>query len=209
MKVRIAEGKGSPRTRQSRTPVSNLSLSERLAAHDQTAILELHARLAPTLLGIAAQMARDRRDAAWAVEEAFVRLWLGIERPPGDKFSPILWLMLETRRLALHRRRHAHTKAASSPAIGQGPQVLNAWMPGPSEISQLDARRELLKKVFHQLPKHQQEALKLAVWEGLGEPEIAARLGEPLARVEATLRAGMRFIRHRINVVMGRWSAPI
>jgi len=82
-------------------------------------------------------------------------------------------------------------------------------LPSHDAIDQLESRSELLRKTLRQLPKHQQDALTLAVWEGLSVQSIAERLGEPLAKVESSLRAGMRFIRHRMSVVLGKWSAPI
>jgi RNA polymerase sigma-70 factor (ECF subfamily) len=84
-----------------------------------------------------------------------------------------------------------------------------AWLPRSEEIARLEERRDLLRKVVNQLPKPQRHALELAVFEGHPEAEIAAKLGEPLGRVRAVLRAGMRFLRHRQRAVLGTWAVNI
>ena len=84
-----------------------------------------------------------------------------------------------------------------------------SWLPSELDINRMEERRELLKKTLRQLPKQQHETLMLAVWEGLDGEAIALKLGEPNAKVQSSLRAGMRFVRHRMRVILGKWSAPI
>jgi len=84
-----------------------------------------------------------------------------------------------------------------------------SWLPRPEVVARLEERRELLKKVPNQLPKPQREALELAVLGGFTEEEIAVKLGEPLGRVRSGVRAGMRFLRHRLRAISGTWAANI
>jgi RNA polymerase sigma-70 factor (ECF subfamily) len=158
---------------------------------------------------MAAEVLADTRGALVVVEEALARLRREAERLPAGTPIPEIWLWLEVRRLALRQRHASRSKANPAEAPGGKFPLLVSWMPTQKDLAQLESRRALLKKLLRQLPRHQQQALALAVWEGLTEPEIAARLGEPLARVQSSLRAGMRFIRHRMNVVLGKWSVPI
>jgi RNA polymerase sigma-70 factor (ECF subfamily) len=182
---------------------------ERIAARDKTALLELYARLAPGLLAITFQITSDPEDAASAVEETFVRLWREASRFPREAASVNPWLVLTARRMALQKRLGKHAAQRGSNLAHDLVGESYAWLPSQDEFTRLEQRRELLRKTLRQLPTHQHEALMLAVWEGLGEEAIAQRLGEPLARVQAALRAGMRFIRHRMRVVLGTWSAHI
>ncbi|MBI4165102.1 MAG: RNA polymerase sigma factor [Acidobacteria bacterium] len=198
-----------PRSRQEKGPSAFPGTFARIAARDKTALLELYARLAPWMLAMTLEITSDRQDAASAVEETFVRLWLEAPRLPNKGFSVIPWLVLTARRVALQRRwDRSGTQKGSSFAPGPLSDSF-AWLPTQAEFDRLEQRRELLRRILRQLPKHQHEALMLAVWDGLGEEAIAQRLGEPLARVQSGLRAGMRFIRHRMRVVLGTWSALI
>ena len=87
--------------------------------------------------------------------------------------------------------------------------VAYSWLPRPKEISIIDDRLPLLYKVIDHLPKSQQEALKLAVFGGRSEVEIAAETGEPLGKVQRSLRAAVTFIKHRRRAVCGTWTANI
>jgi RNA polymerase sigma-70 factor (ECF subfamily) len=88
-------------------------------------------------------------------------------------------------------------------------QLPAAWLPQPKAISFLDERLALLHKVIAQLPSSQREALELAVFGGLSELEIAAETGEPLGKVQRSLRAAITFVKHRRRAVCGTWAANI
>jgi RNA polymerase sigma-70 factor, ECF subfamily len=209
MTTRPRKGSVVARSRSTVTRDSMPVILERLAARDKTALLELYARMAPVLLGITSRITSNPHDAAWAAEEALVHLWRDAARFPRDSASVTVWLALNARRYALQKRgRVLAVQQGSTPE--HDPMIESySWLPRQDAMDQLEARRELLGKALRQLPKHQQDALTLAVWEGLSVQSIAERLGEPLAKVESSLRAGMRFIRHRMSVVLGKWSAPI
>jgi RNA polymerase sigma-70 factor, ECF subfamily len=96
--------------------------------------------------------------------------------------------------------------AAGIPPTGAVPP---AWLPLPKEISLIDDRLVLLHKVIDQLPKPQRQALELAVFGGLSESEIAAEIGEPLGKVQRSLRAAVTFVKHRRRAVCGTWAANI
>ena len=84
-----------------------------------------------------------------------------------------------------------------------------AWLPFPREIALIDDRLPLLHKALDQLPKAQQQALELAVFAGLSELQIAAETGEPLGKVQRSLRAAVTFVRQRRRAVCGKWAANI
>lgn len=185
------------------------ALLERIAARDKGALLDLYARFAPVLLGVARQVAGHPREAAEAVEETFVRLWRQAPHFPHEPVSVAAWLVAEGRRAAMQRRQ-ANKVAKSRPDGSLSPTSLSyAWLPRPDDVVKLESKRELLMKALLQLPRQQQAVLALAVWEGLTEEAIAEKTGEPLAKVQSSLRAAMRFIRHRMRVVLGTWSAQI
>ena len=96
--------------------------------------------------------------------------------------------------------------AARTPALDSIP---SAWLPQPKEIALIDDRLVLLYKVIDQLPEPQRQALELAVFGGLSESEIAAEVGEPLGKVQRSLRAAVTFVKHRRRAVCGTWAANI
>jgi len=177
-------------------------LLERVATHDKEAFLDLYAQFAPVLLGMAEKIT-GRRGASAAVEGTFLSLWRQARHLPPESASVAAWLVVEGRRVALEGLR-ANVGTEIRP-----PVLSPSWLPRPEEVLKLESKRELLRKILRQLPKAQEAALAMAVWEGLTEEAIAAKTGEPLAKVQSLLRAGMRFVRHRMKVVLGTWSANI
>jgi RNA polymerase sigma-70 factor (ECF subfamily) len=185
------------------------ALVARIAQHDDAALGELYDRCAPRLLGMALRILRDRSAAEQVIEDVFVRLWHEARHHPPRDASVVVGLVIMARNAAIYRRRAEHKMPPLSSAGQDSLRKSLAWLPRPEEIARLDDRRELLNKVLNQLPKPQRHALELAVFEGYTEAEIAAELGEPLGRAQAALRAGMRFLRHRLRAVLGTWAANI
>jgi RNA polymerase sigma-70 factor (ECF subfamily) len=185
------------------------ALLARVAERDEGALGKLYDLCGPGLLGLALQILPDRRAAEEVVESAFVRLWKEARHQAHAGHSVAAWLVITTRNAAIERRRAERQLPALARRPPRALQDLFFRLPRPEEIARLEERRELLKKVVNQLPQPQRYALELAVFEGYTEAEIAEKLGEPLGRVQAALRAGMRFLRHRLRAVMGTWAANI
>ena len=97
-------------------------------------------------------------------------------------------------------------KPVRTPADGAIPP---GWLPRPKEIALIDERLTLLHKVIDQLPEPQQQALELAVFQGLSESEIAVQMHEPLGKIQRSLRAAVTFVKHRRRAVCGTWAANI
>ena len=67
-----------------------------------------------------------------------------------------------------------------------------------SEVAErLDARS--VRQAFAELPEPQQEALRLAYYEGLTQEEIASRMGTPLGTVKSRTRLGLLSLRRRLG----------
>jgi RNA polymerase sigma-70 factor (ECF subfamily) len=185
------------------------ALLARVVERDESALGELYNRHAPGLLGLVLRILPERGAAEEVVEGVFLRLWKGARRFSLEGASVAAWLVMTARGAAVERRR-AERKL---PPIAQAKQGLLdktfVWLPRPEAIAMIDSRRDLLRKVISQLPKPQQGVLELALFEGYTEAEIAEKLNEPLGKAKSGLRAGMRFLRHRLRAVLGTWSAEI
>ena len=123
------------------------------------------------------------------------------EEKPADK-------LLDSARRG-HKPRERPTNKYDSRTLSflvTSPQL---WIPRPEDIALVEARLGLLQRAFNQMPKPQRRALELAVFDAYTESEIAAQLGEPLGKVNAGLRAGFTFLRHRQHAVLGTWTADI
>ena len=117
------------------------------------------------------------------------------------------------RPVASARREHRPSERLTTKYESQTLSFLAAspqlWIPRPEDIALVNARMGLLQRVFNQMPKPQRQALELVLFDAYTESEIAAKLGEPLGRVNAGLRAAFTFLRHRQHAVLGTWTADI
>jgi RNA polymerase sigma-70 factor (ECF subfamily) len=153
------------------------------------------------------QMLPERALAEEVLREAFVRLGADAPRLRRAGGSLTLWFVALARQLALDRLRRGAGFPASAGADWRTDTL--AWLPRPEAVLQLDERMGLLKKIVNQLPKSQRKAVEMALLEGCPEAEIATRLGLPLAKATTELRAAMSFLRHRLQAVLGVWTANI
>jgi RNA polymerase sigma-70 factor (ECF subfamily) len=190
-----------------RQKTSAEDLALRLAEHDPEAAGELYDQYAPNLLGMLMQILEDRDAAEEILDDVFIRVLSEARSFGREGCSLGVGLFMLARARAVERLR-AEQSLPALPRLYSTRKAL-AWLPRAEEVEQLDERQDLLKKVIHQLPKKQREMLDLAVFKGLTEEAIAAKLGEPSARVRAGLMAAMRFLRHRLAAVTGTWTANI
>jgi len=180
-----------------------------VARGDTEALGELYTRFAPTLVGMLRRILPSPGAAEEVFEKVLLRLWKEAARFPREGSSVAAWLFITARSRAVGVRRAQQNLPPLSKLLSDSADADLAWLPRPEAVRQLEERRELLRKVLNQLPKPQRAALELAVFDGHTEEEIAVKLGEPLGRVKSGLRAGMRFLRHRLRAVTGTWAANL
>ena len=184
-------------------------LLARVARRDEGALGILYDRFAPALLGMLRRILKERQETEDVLQDVFLRLWNQASQFSRKGNSVSAWLALAARSAAVDRLRAGKSLAPHARGSYRTLRYNSAWLPQKEQIAVLEQRSELLKKVMKQLPPHQRQALDLAVFDGYTEAEIAQRLGEPLARVRAELRAAMGFLRHRLRAVTGTWVANI
>ena len=159
---------------------------------DRYALADLYDRHAPAMLGVAARILRDRRDAEDLVHDVFVEAWRKAASFSAERGSVRTWLLVRTRSRAIDRLRNlevAHRHARTERAVASdAPQAAEQ---DPSMTP--DQRRA--RVALAGLPDAQRQVLELAYFEGLSCSEIARRCGAPLGTVKSRLSAGMRELR--------------
>jgi RNA polymerase sigma-70 factor (ECF subfamily) len=182
-------------------------LASRRAEHDPEAAEELYDQYAPSLLGMLMQILGDRGAAEEILDDVFIRVLSEARSTSREGCSLGVGLFLLARARAIERLRGEQSLPAPTPLFSA--RKPPAWLPRAEEVARLDQRQDLFRKVVNQLPKQQREMLNLAVFKGLTEEEIAAKLSEPSARVRAGMLAAVRFLRHRLAAITGTWAANI
>ena len=190
------------------------TLEELLAGmqqRDRQALAELYGRFAPSLMGMLLRSLGDRSGAEAVIAEVFLDLW---KRARGTGWD---------RRQRSCTTCHGCT-CRCYPAVtrrkGLGPfrnqrihrylRKFLPWLPEPGAIASLATRREVMSRVMKDYC-HSASARRL-IWlcsRATRKRRLRRKLGDPLGRVKSELRAGLRFLRHRLRAVLGTWSATI
>jgi len=180
-----------------------------ITQHDESALGHLYDMESPGLYGLITEIVSDGKAAQEILKEVFIGLWRDAKRIEAREGSVRVWLVLEARARAVDWQRSKEGLRATAHSRVQWLTKSDSWTPRPADIEWVDKRRHLLEKLVRRLPKPQSELLTLAIMKGFTETEIARQVEQPPGRVEHELRAGLRFLRHRLRAVMGTWSANI
>lgn len=185
------------------------NLLSRAATGDREAFVTIYDRMAPRVLGVIERILGGSGAGEELLEDVFAELWNASRALAGSEISVAAWLAFRARAAALDRLAGRTPRSPRRRESGSTSPGMAEWLPDAGAIGRLEQRRPLLTKVLGQLPRDQFKALELIVFEGRAETELADQLREPLAKVQAELRAAARFLRHRRRAVVGSWAVNI
>ncbi|MGC9270666.1 sigma-70 family RNA polymerase sigma factor [Acidiphilium sp.] len=150
------------------------ALLRRCANRDPLALRALYDTMAPTMLGIALRLLRNRPHAEETLQEAFLQIWRNADRFDPSRGSPKAWMIGILRYRALDRletERH-HTGTDELPDVA-------AEVPVGLEDS------HALSGCIKELPEHWQRSIMLSYVEGYSHSEIAALTNTPLGTIKS------------------------
>jgi RNA polymerase sigma-70 factor (ECF subfamily) len=167
-----------------------------VARGDEAALRRVYEATAARVLGIAAQILRDRSAAEDVVVEVYSQVWRQADRYEAAKGSVATWIgtLARTRAIDLRRAgaRHARRETEIEPDDVRG--ILDP-APAPFLAAAEADRSHLVRAALERLPGEQRRALEAAFYGGLSHTEIAAALGAPLGTVKTRIRSGLSALR--------------
>jgi RNA polymerase sigma-70 factor, ECF subfamily len=167
-----------------------VALIGRMAAGDESALVDLYDGTAPQVFGLALRILGDRSTAEEVTGDAYLQAWRQATRFDRRRGTPFAWLLTIVRTRAIDRRRSAGGRAAA-----ELPQPEIAAPETPDVALEVESRRRLVRAALASLRPEQREAVELAYFGGLSHGQIAARLDVPLGTVKTRLRLGMSHLR--------------
>lgn len=151
-----------------------VELLTRCAARDAKALRAIYDRMAPTMLGVALRLLRNRPQAEETLQEAFLQIWRNAARFDTGRGSARAWMIGILRYRALDRldveRKHAGS--------GELPDVA-AEVAVPIEDSRA------LAGCIGELPETWRRSVILSYVEGYSHSEIANITKTPLGTVKS------------------------
>jgi RNA polymerase sigma-70 factor (ECF subfamily) len=181
----------------SRAAESEPELLRRIASSDMGAVEVLYDSYGSLAYGVALRITFDEALAQDVVQDAFISVWRHAARFDPSRGSVKTWLLAIVHHRAIDEVRRRRDLQALPEIEDDLPAPLtmgDVW----SEVAErLDARS--VRQAFAELPEPQQEALRLAYYEGLTQEEIASRTGTPLGTVKSRTRLGLLSLRRRLG----------
>lgn len=172
---------GSPET----IALDDAALLDRIAADRDVAAFEaLFHRYAGRIKGLLMKGGASAGEADEAAQEAMLAVWRKAEQFDASRAGAATWIftIARNRRIDMIRRARRPAPDPNDPLFHPDPEP-------SAETGFAAAERDaLLRDAVADLNSDQRTAVRLAFFEGLSHPEIAARTDAPLGTVKSRLR---------------------
>ena len=171
----------------------DLTLLQRAARGDGSAVMALYDRHAPALLALAMRVLGNRDEAEEVLQESFVRIWQEAASYDANRAGFRAWActIVRNRALDLVRRRGTQIRGT---AVMEQPEPPAK----PDAVAQSGEDAARVRAALATLPEAQRHALELAYYEGLTHVEIAERTKTPLGTVKTRILDGMRKLKQML-----------
>lgn len=164
-----------------------------IAEGDQPALATLYRRRGDLLYSLIVRMLSDEMEAQEVMQDAFVLIWRKAHQYDAERSSPLSWILMLARGLALDRLRARSRREAGQAAYERELASLEVEVGArPLERDELAAA---CARALNRLPEPQARPLQLAFLRGWTHEEIAAATGEPLGTIKARIRRGLLALR--------------
>jgi RNA polymerase sigma-70 factor, ECF subfamily len=171
---------------------SDEALVALVAAGRQEAMTVLYGRYGAVAYGLAIRVARDPQLAENALQDGFLAVWHSAFRYSRAQGTVRTWLLTLVHRRAVDVvRAEARIRRFETPQEQFEPPVGDEV----DETVELRFERRLVQAALGQLGHEQRQALELAYYGGLTQPQIADRLQQPLGTIKSRMFHGLARLR--------------
>jgi RNA polymerase sigma-70 factor (ECF subfamily) len=169
-----------------------VELLRRVAAEDRQAFQTLFRATSAKLYGIVFRILRRKDLADEVLQEAYLRIWRRAAAFNPNAGSPITWMAVIARNLALDEVRRGQPES-----IETRPELMDVAGEfvdplGPRERSEGWAR---LLACLEGIEKDRRQMVLLAYYHGMSRDDLAAKFGAPVATVKTWLRRSLLQLR--------------
>jgi len=171
-----------------------LSVLERIASGDSSAVRECIDQYGALVWSLARRLSQTAADAEDATQDIFLQIWRSAGRFDESKGSEKVFIAMIARRRLIDRLR----KSAAEPHMDSSDEVLEsvAWSePGSGNTAETSIEAAQALQALSELRPEQRQVLELGLLHGLTQSEIAKRLGMPLGTVKSCMRRGLIRVR--------------
>ena len=175
-----------------------LSVLERIAAGDESAVRECMDQYAGLVWTLARRFSETATDAEDASQEIFLEIWKSASRFDAERGSESLFVTTLARRRLIDRLR-ARKRRPPTEHYDEVETDGGVAAEGSAEPSFFGAEIATAKEALAALDPGEREALLLGIVEGMTHSEIATRTSRPLGTVKTQLRRGLEKVRRKLR----------
>lgn len=185
------------------TDLHLLSLLERVAARDESALRQLYDATAAKLYGLALRVLGKPEWAEDCLQETFLQVWRSAADYRASLSPPMAWLgmLVRSRSLDLLRRSQAQRHSQTDDIDDHLADTLAGDTPDPMDTTLASQQAWALHQCLGRLENKQREVISLAYLRDLSHTELATQLSLPLGTVKTWIRRGLDQLRQ----CMARW----
>lgn len=176
--------------------IEDQELMELIKSENLDAFNELYSRYGRLVFNLAYKWTRNINEAEEVTQEVFEKIWVRRNTYVMKKSKVSSWIYKICQNTAFDFLRRK--KKTSYLDESQLDFLVDDNINLENEI-EMHAIRQLLKNAIADLPKEQQEIIKLMYFEGKTQKEIAASLNIPLGTVKSRVKLAMTKLRRKIK----------
>jgi RNA polymerase sigma-70 factor (ECF subfamily) len=178
----------------STSDAADVTLIDRIAQRDASAVAELYDQYSALLYGLILRILNDRAEAGEVLQDVFISVWRRAESYNVSLGTVVGWLVRIARNRAIDRLR---ARMIRDRALQHYP------LPPPPETPETGAarseRRRAVMQALAELPAEQRMLIEEAYFRGLTHSELASRFGLPLGTVKTRIRTAMTSLRQQLR----------
>src|SRR4051812_27852418 len=169
-------------------------LMENIQQGDEQSLAILHRRHQALLRKIISRIVTNDFDVDELVQECLLEVWRRAANYDPVKGQALGWLVTLARRRAIDRvrRKSAYWRAQDRFRLEHETENTTAMHSGADEEAAQDDTAEVIGRLIDNLPEAQQQAVRLAYFNGMSQRQIAAHTGIPLGTIKTRLELAMR-----------------
>ena len=174
-------------------------LMERIQHGDESALALLHRRHRPLLRTIIGRMLANDHDVDDIEQECLLEVWRRAGSYCEEKGHALGWLVTLVRRRTIDRIRRKTAYGRAQDRLREATLIESSAVHtgADEEAAQSDTAQAVAKLISH-LPIAQQEAVRLAFFQGMSQRQIAAATGIPLGTIKTRLELALRKLRSAV-----------
>lgn len=188
-----------PGDRQDVQAREDVRLLAAIAEGDQHALAALYRHRGSLLYSLLRRMLVHEMEAQEVMQDTFVQIWRRAGAYDSTRSSPVGWMVMIARGLAVDRLRARSRRSASLTAYEQEVASLEVEVNTGARQTERDELAAACAAAMNSLPEEQGRALQLAFFRGWTHEEIAKAVGEPLGTIKARIRRGLLGLRKALK----------